>query len=77
MKDDIPMKPETDWLQVLGDCKDNVKIHIRPLFNTLKEPQPDLGLGAGGDSMKMVDLAAEKAIIEVILENDLFFTLFS
>ena len=34
-------------------------------------------MGAGGDQMKLVDLAAEKAIIEVLLENDLSFTLVS
>jgi myo-inositol-1(or 4)-monophosphatase len=73
----LPMKPQTDWLQVLANCENNVKTHIHPLLNTLKEPQPDLGLGAGGDSMKLVDLAAEKAIIEVLLENDLSFTLVS
>src|SRR3990170_1590055 len=71
------MKTHVDWLQVLIRCKDNVRIHIRPLLKTLKEPQPDLGVGAGGDHMKLVDLAAEKAIIEVLLDHDLSFTLIS
>jgi myo-inositol-1(or 4)-monophosphatase len=51
--------------------------HIRPLLKTLKEPQPDLGIGAGGDQMKLVDLAAEKAIVEVMLKHDVSFTLIS
>ncbi len=54
-----------------------MKTHLRPLLNTLKEPQPDLGVGAGGDPMKLVDLAAEKAIIEVLLENNVSFMLVS
>src|SRR4030066_958586 len=71
------MKKEVDWLQVFADCKKNVKIHLLPLFTTLKQPQPDIGVGAGGDQMKLVDLAAEKAIIEVLLDHDLSFTLIS
>src|SRR4030065_1831947 len=71
------METHIDWLQVLFRCKDNVRTHIRPLLKTLKEPQPDLGVGAGGDQMKLVDLAAEKAIIEVLLDHDLSFTLIS
>ena len=73
----LPMKPETDWLELLSKCAENVKTHIHPLLKTLKEPQPDLGFGAGGDQMKLVDLAAEKAIIEVILQHDRSFTLVS
>jgi myo-inositol-1(or 4)-monophosphatase len=71
------MKSKVDWLEILLSCKDNVKIHIRPHLKTLKEAQPDLGIGAGGDPMKLVDLAAEKAIIEILLENSLSFTLVS
>ena len=71
------MKPQTEWLQVLADCENNVKTHLRPLLKTLKEPQPDLGLGAGGDPMKLVDLAAEKAIIKIILQHAFSFTLVS
>jgi myo-inositol-1(or 4)-monophosphatase len=40
-------------------------------------PQPDLGVGAGGDKTKLVDLAAEKAIVETLLQNGLSFTLVS
>lgn len=71
------MKARVDWLQVLVRCKENVKTHIRPLLKTLSEPQPDLGKGAGGDPMKLVDLAAEKAIVEVLQQYDISFTLIS
>jgi len=71
------MESRVDWLQLLVSCKDNVKTHIRPLLKTLGEPQPDLGKGAGGDPMKLVDLVAEKAIVEVLQEHDVAFTLIS
>jgi myo-inositol-1(or 4)-monophosphatase len=71
------METQVNWQQILANCKNNVKTHLQPLFATLKQPQPDLGVGAGGDKMKRVDLAAEKAIVEVLLENKLSFTLVS
>jgi len=71
------MKIQADWLEILVRCKENVKTHIRPLLKTLNEPQPDLGRGAGGDPMKLVDLAAEKAIVEVLQQCGVSFTLIS
>ena len=71
------MSSKVDWLQVFLQCKENVKTHIQPHLKSLKEPQPDLGKGAGGDQMKLVDLAAEKAIVEVLLQHGVSFTLIS
>ena len=71
------MGSRSDWLQILVCCKDKVKTHIHPLLKTLNEPQPDLGQGAGGDQMKLVDLTAEKAIIDVLLQHGVSFTLVS
>lgn len=71
------MESRNDWLQILVRCKNSVKTHIRPLLKTLSEPQPDLGKGAGGDPMKLVDLAAEKAIVEVLQQCGISFTLIS
>lgn len=71
------MRSEIDWLKILLHCKDNVKVHIHPHLKTLSEPQPDLGKGAGGDPMKPIDLAAEKAIVETLRQHDLSFTLIS
>jgi myo-inositol-1(or 4)-monophosphatase len=70
------MKSQTDWMKILVRCKENVKKRIRPHLTTLGEPQPDLGKGAGGDPIRMVDLAAEKAIIE-IMQQHVEFTLIS
>ena len=71
------MEPEVNWSNILLQCKENVLTHIRPLLKTLKAPQPDLGKGAGGDQMKLADLAAEKALTEILLQNRLSFTLVS
>jgi myo-inositol-1(or 4)-monophosphatase len=71
------MQSQNDWLEILVYCKENVKERIRPHLKTLNEPQPDLGKGAGGDPMKPVDLAAEKAIVEVLQQYDISFTLIS
>jgi myo-inositol-1(or 4)-monophosphatase len=71
------MEPKADWLPILLKCKENVLKHVCPLLKTQREPQPDLGTGAGGDQMKLVDLAAEKAIVEVLLKHDTSFTLIS
>jgi myo-inositol-1(or 4)-monophosphatase len=71
------MNPQTDWLKILSCCKNNVKTRILPLLRNLKEAQPDLGIGAGGDPIKLVDLAAEKAIVEVLLDDNISFTLIS
>jgi myo-inositol-1(or 4)-monophosphatase len=77
VKKELPVKARADWSQILVRCKQNVKVHIRPLLKTLSEPQPDLGKGAGGDPMQLVDLAAEKAIIEVLQQQSISFTLIS
>ncbi len=71
------MKTHINWQEILGACIANVKTHIKPLVKPSGAPQPDLGMGAGGDKMKLVDLAAEKAIVETLLENDISFTLVS
>jgi myo-inositol-1(or 4)-monophosphatase len=71
------MQSQNDWLQIFVHCKENVKKHIRPLLKTSSEPQPDLGKGAGGDPMKPIDLAAEKAITEALQQHALSFTLIS
>ena len=71
------MHSQNDWLQILIQCKENVKERIQPHLKTLGEPQPNLGKGAGGDPMKPVDLAAEKAIVEVLQQSGASFTLIS
>ena len=53
--------------------KQRCKTAIKPCLKTLKEPQPDLGIGAGGDAMKPVDLAAETAIVRHFKKHDVSF----
>src|SRR4030043_580693 len=71
------MKNQDAWLEIFASCKDNIKACIKPHLNTIGKPQPTLGMGAGGDPMKPVDLAAEKAIVETIRQYDVSFTLIS
>jgi myo-inositol-1(or 4)-monophosphatase len=66
-----------NWQQILTECKTNIQTNIKPCLKTLREPQPNLGIGAGGDAMKPVDLAAETAIINTLKQHDVSFTLIS
>jgi myo-inositol-1(or 4)-monophosphatase len=71
------MKTPPDWQQILAECKTNIQTAIKPCLKTIREPQPQLGKGAGGDMMKPVDLAAETAIIDTIKGHVVSFTLVS
>ena len=71
------MKTLIDWQRILPECKNNVQASIRPCSATVSEPQPNLGIGAGGDAMKPVDLAAENAIVDTLRQHDVSFTLVS
>jgi myo-inositol-1(or 4)-monophosphatase len=71
------MSTEPDWFKILKQCQKNVYKAIQPCLTTLKEPQPSLGVGAGGDKMKPVDLAAEGAIVETLQSNGISFSLVS
>jgi myo-inositol-1(or 4)-monophosphatase len=71
------MKTRDDWLEILLRCEDNIKACIEPHLKTVSEPQPALGMGAGGDLMKPADLAAEKAIVDTLRQYDVSFTLVS
>ena len=71
------METQNDWQEILSQCKNNVKTSINPCLKTIKEPQPNLGTGAGGDAVKPVDLAAENAIVETLKHHDVSFTLIS
>jgi len=71
------MKPHFNWQEILLDCKNNVQESIKPYQKTIKEPQPNLGVGAGGDVMKPMDLAAETAIFDTLKHHEVSFTLIS
>ncbi len=71
------MKRQTNWLQILVECKNNIQKQIAPLLKTLNQPQPNLGIGAGGDAIKQVDLTAESAITNTLEKHNVSFTLIS
>jgi myo-inositol-1(or 4)-monophosphatase len=71
------MKSQNNWQEIFSHCKNKVKASIQPCRKTIREPQPNLGTGAGGDTMKPVDLEAEKAIVETLKEHGVSFTLIS
>ncbi len=71
------MKNQADWQHILMECRVNIQKAIKPCLKTIWEPQPNLGVGAGGDLTKPVDLAAETAITETIRQHDISFTLIS
>ena len=66
-----------DWQKIFVECKNNVRTSIQPCLSTIKEPQPNLGTGAGGDAMKPMDLAAETAIVDTLKQHNVSFTLIS
>lgn len=71
------MTRQIDWSQILIQCRKNVQEQLSPLLSTLTHPQPDLGIGAGGDALKQTDLAAENAIVNTLKEHGISFTLIS
>ena len=76
LKEDVAMSRQLDWLRILEECGENVKKEIQNIKKS-PPPQTDLGIGAGGDPIKPVDLAAENAIIETIQKHSPSFTLIS
>ena len=71
------MTRQISWLHILVLCKNNIQKQIKPFLNTLNQPQPNLGIGAGGDPIKRTDLSAENAIVNTLRRNNLSFTLIS
>lgn len=69
--------PRLKWMTLVLECANEVQKQIKPLLKTLKYPQPNLGIGAGGDPIKQIDLAAENAIIETLTGYNVSFTLIS
>jgi myo-inositol-1(or 4)-monophosphatase len=66
-----------DWPDILAQCKNQIRKQIAPLLRTLDQPQPDLGIGAGGDPIRKIDLAAENAVVATLTERRVSFTLIS
>lgn len=68
---------QNSWLEILVQCKNKIRKQIGPLLETLDQPQPDLGIGAGGDAIRKIDLAAENAIVGTLMGQGFSFTLIS
>jgi myo-inositol-1(or 4)-monophosphatase len=66
-----------DWPDILAQCKNQIRKQIAPLLQTLDQPQLDLGIGAGGDPIRKIDLAAENAVVDTLTERRVSFTLIS
>ena len=68
---------QDSWLEMLVQCKNRIQEQIAPLLETLDEPQPDLGIGAGGDPIRKIDLTAENAVVDTLTARRVSFTLIS
>ncbi|MEM2995161.1 MAG: inositol monophosphatase family protein [Candidatus Bathyarchaeia archaeon] len=68
---------QINWQNLLIQCKNNIQKQIAPLLKTLNEPQLNLGIGAGGDPIRQIDLAAEDAITKTLEAHGISFTLIS
>jgi len=66
----------TDWLQILEACSQRMKREVLRLFGSV-EARAGLGIGAGGDIIKKIDLAAENALMSVLQETGVSCTLIS
>jgi myo-inositol-1(or 4)-monophosphatase len=71
------MEQQANWQQILTQCRDNVHKQIAPLLRKVNQPQPNLGIGAGGDPIKQIDLTAESAIVNTLKSHKISFTLIS
>jgi len=71
------MRQQNDWLQILIECKNNIQKQIAPMLKSLNQPQPNFGIGAGGDAIEKVDLTAEDAIVDTLERHIITFTLVS
>ena len=71
------MERRIDWSAILIRCKSKVQEKIAPLLKTLGKPQPNLGVGAGGDPIKQIDMVAENAIVDTLTKHEVSFTLIS
>ena len=71
------MPSQVKWTQILIQCRDKVQKTTKSLLREMRKPQPDLGVGAGGDPIKKIDLAAEKAIMDTLQKYAPGFTLIS
>jgi len=71
----LEMKMKIEWKKILEECAEEVQAKVMPLFR--KREGESLGIGAGGDEIKRIDMAAEKAITEVLNKHGISYILIS
>ncbi len=65
-----------NWLDILKECSQKIRREVLPLFGT-NEANIEFGKGAGGDTIKKIDLAAENALIQTLQDHNVSCTLVS
>jgi myo-inositol-1(or 4)-monophosphatase len=73
----IEMRKKRNWIEILNECKYNIETKIKPLLKETECLQSSSGIGAGGDPIRDIDLAAEKAITDTLRAKKIHFTLIS
>jgi myo-inositol-1(or 4)-monophosphatase len=65
-----------DWMEILQECSQNMRKAALKYYGSPKAAV-SFGIGAGGDTSKMIDLAAEKALINCLAKHEISCTLVS
>ena len=65
-----------DWMQILLECSQKMRKAALRYYGSPKAAV-GFGVGAGGDTSKMIDLAAEKALIDCLGKHEVSCTLVS
>ena len=65
-----------DWLKIIQECSQKIRKEALTLYGS-PEAAIGFGVGAGGDTSKKIDLAAEKALIDCLSEHEISCTLVS
>jgi len=63
-------------LRLLETCSQRIREAVLPLLGT-KEAQEEFGRGAGGDPLKKIDLEAERALLNILQEEEISCTVIS
>lgn len=65
-----------NWITLLETCSKRIRKNVLELFGSA-EAGVAFGVGAGGDAMKKIDLAAEEALAETLRDQGVSYTLIS
>jgi myo-inositol-1(or 4)-monophosphatase len=65
-----------DWMEILQQCSQKMRKAALNYYGS-PEAAKGFGVGAGGDTMKRIDLAAEKALVDCLNKNEVSCTLVS